>query len=332
METLDDGSVHRVNTFSYQRYKFRLYQVSSQIISDIYTQDMSNILATVETVRSIHERLESWAASLPAELKLAELEKFEDESEISTTFRLQALVLQSAYHNTKILLHRPLLACKIDQLPRMSASAIRKAVTLSKNQCWVSAIRTSELAQYESRIRAALGSYGATYMGMHLFTAGMMLSVVALADPMSDKVLDAKHAMARIIRMTRGLECESILASQSSIILEELVRLILSKEMEAILGEKRNNPVQATMSSKLDSGISHGNTLMSFDESEVQSHTIPVELNQAPGAIDTSPSYFTTDGNDLQDQVSTGDPWWDGIDLDNGISTMQQGKAVLTSD
>ena len=215
----------------------------------------------------------------------------------------------------------------------MSASTIRKAVTLSKNQCWESAIRTSELAQYESRIRAALGSYGATYMGMHLFTAGMMLSVVALADPMSDKVLDAKHALARIIRMTRGLECESILASQSSVILEELVRLILSKEMEAILGEKRNNPPPAAMSSKLDHAIPLENSLMSFGEGHgIQGHTINTEHSQAPGAVDTSPSYFTTDGNDLQDQVSTGDPWWDGIDLDNGISTMQQGKDILNSD
>jgi hypothetical protein len=326
METLDDGSVHRVNTFSYQRYKFRLYQISSQIISDIYTQDMPNIPATVETVRLIHERLENWAASLPAELKLAELENFEDESEISTTFRLQALVLQSAYHNTKILLHRPLLACNLDQLPRTSASAIRKAVTLSKNQCWESAIRTSELAQYESRIRAALGSYGATYMGMHLFTAGMMLSVVALADPMSDKVLDAKHALARIIHMTRGLECESILASQSSVILEELVRLILSKEMEAILGTKRNNPA-AAISSKPEHSVPFEDPLMPFSDSQdTQSHTIPVEHGQGPVAADTSPSYFTTDGNDLQDQVSIGDPWWDGINLDDGIYTMQQGK------
>jgi hypothetical protein len=214
----------------------------------------------------------------------------------------------------------------------MSASAIRKAVTLSKNQCWESAIRTSELAQYESRIRAALGSYGATYMGMHLFTAGMMLSVVALADPMSDKVLDAKHALARIIHMTRGLECESILASQSSAILEELVRLILSKEMEAILGKKRDNPLPAALTSKLDHANPLENTLMSFHENDIQCHTIAAEHSEVPGAVDTSPSYFTTDGNDLQDQASTGDPWWDGIDLDNGISTMQQGKAILNFD
>lgn len=327
MEPLEDGSVQRVNTFSYQRYKFRLYQLTSPIITDIYSQDLSTIPAMVEKVRQIHDQLESWASTLPPELRLNEPESYQDDLDVCTTYRLQAMVLHMAYHNIKILLHRPLLSCRLDKLSKSMARPVQKAVAFSKSQCWESAIRTSEFAQYEYCLDALRGSYGAAYMGMHLFTAGMMISIVALSDPLTDKVPEAKQALARIIRMTRKLQNETLLAAQSSRILEKLVFLILAKEMEAIFGNRPSSaPPPDARSATDESALSQSNL-----------GTAPIPGNRSPrGVIPVGqalkgelPGYLNRDCHDLYDQGSLAESWWDDINLIEGISTIQQGTFNL---
>ncbi|KAM0202659.1 hypothetical protein ACHAQI_010754 [Fusarium lateritium] len=64
------GSTFPVTTFSYQRYKFRLYTIAARVMRDIYFGNSSTPLTSVsQTMQSIGRDLESWFQSLPPELK-----------------------------------------------------------------------------------------------------------------------------------------------------------------------------------------------------------------------------------------------------------------------
>lgn len=54
LESLHDGSTSHVNVYSYQRYKFRLYQLSSPIITDLHAQDKTDIGAVATKTEEIN--------------------------------------------------------------------------------------------------------------------------------------------------------------------------------------------------------------------------------------------------------------------------------------
>lgn len=68
--------------------------------------------------------------------------------------------------------------------------------------------------------------------------AGMVLSVVALSNPLSSQLQEAKQALAWIIQTTCFMENHTTVSAQSGRILEGLVWLILNKEMSALLPEQ----------------------------------------------------------------------------------------------
>lgn len=275
LETLEDR-LEPVNVFSYQRFKFKLYKLASPIIGDIYFHRSSSIQVVTEKVAAINAQLVDWSKSLPPELRHSSDGSESTSPEAGTpatsvkrTFELQALALQLAYDNIQILLHRPLLSYNLkiaiepDEIqergpskspqrdvptgyntPRLNS----KAFALSKAQCWESALRTSRLSSRGKILRAAHYTHAATYIGIHLFTAGMVLSIAALSKPLSTQAQEAKQAIARIVRMSDSLGHLSILSAQSGKILQDLVRLILDREMKSIFSEngQKNEKSKAT--------------------------------------------------------------------------------------
>jgi hypothetical protein len=268
------GRTERVTLFSYTKYKVRLYTIASPIIGDMYFHRASDMSALREKVQRIDGELTRWFNGLPPELRLDRLYECPrnpgmpaggsgSSREPTDIFALQALALQVAYDNILILLHRPLLPYSLDEPSTMlmdeNGASPAEAQTPQKQQqqrqpqqpqpqqqqldktspgrCWESAMRTSILGRYQTCLEAASQTHAAAFLGINLFTAGMVLCIVALSKPLSAQAQYAKHAVARILTLSRFLEGRAAIASQISKVLVDLVKLILDKEMKAILGQ-----------------------------------------------------------------------------------------------
>ena len=70
LELLENGAHEYVTIISYQRYKFKLYQIASPITEGIYFYNGGTMQEIVEKVELINQRLLDWDKSIPSELRL----------------------------------------------------------------------------------------------------------------------------------------------------------------------------------------------------------------------------------------------------------------------
>ena len=253
-----NGTTERVTLFTYVEVKIKLYRIASPIVGDMYFHRASDKSALRQKVQKIDNDLSSWFNGLPPELRLDNLSRRPDGVTADSNtgiFELQALTLQIAYDNILILLHRPLLSHTLNRPGRTLNTGTRTVPETdpgshistkqpelfdysSQDKCWESAMRTSALGRYDSCLKSAKNTHAAAFLGINLLNAGMVLCVVALSKPLSEQAHTAKHAIGRIISLSRFLEGRAQLASQTSKLMRDLVRLILEKEMKAIIGEQ----------------------------------------------------------------------------------------------
>ncbi|KAF4953429.1 hypothetical protein FSARC_12398 [Fusarium sarcochroum] len=226
-----------VTIFSYQRYKFKLYLIAARIMRDIHSQGPSARRTTTEQVRLMNEDLTAWWRSLPPELRHSGDDRY-------------------TYDNIQIVLHRPILQHSLglpkaptpqqhsededstvntEEVPSTSnhLRAIgQAALAASRAQCWESALRTSRISL--STVRDASHTHAASYIGIHLFTAGLVLSTFALSSPLSDEAQNAKRGIAHIVTISESMDNKALLSAQSQQVLRELIKLILAREMDCI--------------------------------------------------------------------------------------------------
>ncbi|KAH6622451.1 fungal-specific transcription factor domain-containing protein [Boeremia exigua] len=252
-----DGINYPITIFSYQRYKFNLYKIASRIMKEMHFHSSPGLLVTARKAEDFNRELTTWYDSLPLELRYAANEPEPcsgttfSEGKIARTFGLQALTLQLAYDNIQILLHRPMLQYPITihdktrppgtcppssntlSANKAVVSAQEKAVReIGKARCWESALRTSQIRV--STMKAAEQTHAASYVGIHMFTASMVLSIVALSEPLSVTAHEAKSAIARIVNISSATNRKALLSAQAEQVMRELMRLILEKEMGSI--------------------------------------------------------------------------------------------------
>ena len=253
VETYAGETYGPVTICSYQRYKFRLYRIASSITRNVYRRSGAALDDIVREIRHISTRLQQWEKSIPLELRLKRLTPDghdEHDQRIVKIFQLQALVLQLSYDNIQLVLHRPLFTIK--RLPSfrpetqepalMTNSALGDATVVandmiksSKYQCWVSSMRTSKLGDHPDILSASRNTHGAAYVGLQTFTAGVVLGIFALSDPLSDQAHQAKRAVSKIIKLPRLHEYRTTVSDQCGAVLEELLRLILAEEMKGLV-------------------------------------------------------------------------------------------------
>jgi hypothetical protein len=256
IETYDGDSFGQVTIASYQRYKFRLYRIASSITRNVYLRSGATLTQVVGEIKAINQRLLQWEKCVPRELRLKYLKFESPDATLQRTvkiFQLQALALQLSYDNIQLVLHRPLLT--INRVPRWpsdgpqanpeahaatmdsSTDRVDSMVRASKYQCWVSSMSTSKIGEHAGILTALHNTHGAAYAGIQSFTAGVVLIIFALSDPLSDQAHQAKRAVSRIIKVPRLHRFRTAVSDQCGAILEELVRLVLAEEMKALLNE-----------------------------------------------------------------------------------------------
>ena len=245
-----------VTAFTYVTCKIELYRISSPIMTDLYTQKVSHQQAS-RIIHDVDKRLSEWREGLPNELRLdvAQASKEQPASTaLQNTLMLQALALQVAYDNILILLHRPLLhktkpSEASDRLrtpsplpfagqkaptgttPSARHSILHPANDTSTQRCLESALRSASICDLKHCLSIARNTHALAYFGINLFTAGMILSTVALSRPLSLAAQQAKKAIRKIMIASGAFKNDTPIACQTHRILGELVRLILDKEL-----------------------------------------------------------------------------------------------------
>ena len=246
MSSIADPSAHShvASTLgTYQRHKFRLYSIAGPIIDNVYDLNASNWEAVMSQAAEINTKLVEWFDRLPVELRIERhvgLDKSDltdAEAEVCQLFQLQALVLQLAYDNIQIVLHRPFVRYT-RRLLRSSSWHNSDARPTSFEQCKHCARRTcSILPRYSKVLLAAQSTHAAAYIAIQNFTAGVTLGMVALSDPGSEQSLDAKRGVANSISLQKTLAASSVVSLQTVRVLEGLFRLIFKREMQTLLND-----------------------------------------------------------------------------------------------
>jgi ABC-type cobalt transport system substrate-binding protein len=284
IEVYEGESLGPVTIASYQRYKFRLYRIASTITTNVYLHGGATLSQVVDEIKTINQRLLQWEKWVPPELRLKYVKSDNPDPLQQKTvriFQLQAVALQLSYDNIQLVLHRPLLT--INRVPRpltlesransesnagaedTFSDTIDAMIKTSKYHCWVSSMSTSKIGEYGSILAALQNTHGAAYAGIQSFTAGAVLGIFALSDPLSDQAHQAKRAVSRIIKLPRLHRFRTTVSDQCGAILEELVRLVLAEEMKALLNEG-----DASRLATAQGGASHDPVAAAPDESFAQ--------------------------------------------------------------
>ncbi len=162
------------------------------------------------------------------------LETYPKDSEHTSLLQMQALNLQLTYDNLQIVLHRTIAFQH--GIERLGAGQAH--IDNSMQQLLASAMKTSELYQNLSVLHASRRTHADMHIGISLFTAGVVLCAMCLANPMTELSAKAKMGIMHIIAMCRDATSTSphLISSQSLSILESLVKAILQREDALITG------------------------------------------------------------------------------------------------
>lgn len=221
----------------------------------------SSLQRLVRKVSALDARLQKWSAEIPAELRLnsADTTTYDSIDDMDRDigasgarfeahiYQLQALALKLAYENARILVHRPLLAYKSISLTATESEEARSlaqdAVNLSLKSCRDAALSTSYIERTPIFSLAA-DTYATAFIGMHTFTAGVMLCVLISIEPLASESHESKVGLRRLLRMQSLLKsrAHSSLNTQGLAILERLTKLVMEKELKELLNPFEDKP------------------------------------------------------------------------------------------
>lgn len=251
---------------SYKYFMSELSTITQSTLRELYNSrpkqkgggkpSTEDLQRQIEQVAKIDSRLLEWKASLPSKLRMEnqatpaygtaeDLDKHirasgpQFENHI---YQLQALALKLAYENMRILVHRPLLLYQMVE-PQADAASLIDSGSLpprydpfqfSLQVCREAALEISEIADSPVFPRAS-GTYAVSFVSMHLFTAGVTLSIMASLDPLSPQSHRAKTGLRKVMCMQSQLKGSSAVAAQGLALLQRLTKLYMEKELRFML-------------------------------------------------------------------------------------------------
>ena len=254
LEQREDGEIRPVTVGSYNRYKAEMYKIAVSIMRQVYFSPHHRPEELVRLISNLHQRLLAWERSIPPELRVESHPHIASgdsrEASLQRMFAIQALTLRVSYDNVQIFLFRPLIT--IGGVPRSRVTTRENSpapatrgtsmenvpsslVKLAQQQCWTSATRTSMLAQRPDLLRLFQFGFPAIHVGVHAFSAGVMLGLLALLGPLSTRGQESKRGMARIIQIPRTSTLRSHVWSQMTQVLTDLMHVIAAEETKALI-------------------------------------------------------------------------------------------------
>lgn len=231
----------------------------------------------MDQIMEVTERVWAWHRRLPAHLVLDLSSDCEpNQSHASKVHRLQALSLQLTFDSLLIIFHRPLLAQQVDHLirnqpesgqgmtqspaslsnttssPFFAASAtspLSRSQVPSTEQWWDAALRTSKVTEMPQLAQLATDSHLVAFLAINLFNSAIVMAVLALSDPLSDRAQEVKRTITRIFRLQELLGKKTQLSMQSNIVLKDVIQMLLRREADAMLGDFTSAQLEAPLMS-----------------------------------------------------------------------------------
>lgn len=248
---------------SYKYFMSKLSILTKSILTELYgiSQDKANypksssdLHRLAQKVAELDTRLQLWKDNIPPRLQLdranppaptyTSAEEMDKDIGASGPgfenhiYQLQALALALAYENARILVHRPLLSYKmITRNPNSMGSH------MSLQACRDAALSTSRLGLMPI-FTLASDTYATAFIGMHTFTAGVTVCILASIEPLTLQSQQSKIGLNQLMSMQMSLKAKSGFAAQGLDILKRLTRLVMKKEAQEILNPR---PTQPTM-------------------------------------------------------------------------------------
>jgi hypothetical protein len=211
----------------------------------------------------VTEKLWAWRRRLPPQLLLDLTSDCKiDQSQTSRVHQLQALSLQLTFENLLIIFHRPLIAKQVDHLirtqPESGLGAAASPATVasadspfftntatsplarmhmsSTEQWWDAALRTSKVTELPRLSQLATDSHLVAFLAINLFNSAIVMAVLALSDPLSDRAQEVKRTITRIFRLQELLGKKTQLSMQSNVVLKDVIQMLLRREADAMFG------------------------------------------------------------------------------------------------
>lgn len=160
--------------------------------------------------------------------------------------QMQAVTLKLAFENAIIMTHRPLLSFRSARTfqPHTGQAEIgtemHNPYKSSIERCRKAALNTATIGSF-SAFDEALDTYAVSFFGIHVFTAGVVLCLIASFEPMTSQAHEAKAGIQKLMAMQRKLQERSVVAAQGLKILEKVVALVINKELQEVLGYSKPN-------------------------------------------------------------------------------------------
>lgn len=180
----------------------------------------------VNHVRDLDRTLHRWYSELPRELRVSEMATRQDQGEERTPdddddiidpvhddacndssnvherrkriknsiYGMQALLLQLAYNHALVLIHRPILTLKNNE----RQAPPKDMLCWSISTCWRASLRISNIGWHPVFDRNQ-HAHAVSFVGVHLFAAGVILGAFAGSDPLSRLAFEAKRRLSRVI-------------------------------------------------------------------------------------------------------------------------------------
>jgi hypothetical protein len=255
---------------SYQRELNKLYLIASPIIEIIFgmravgPNERPSGPQYTDQIIQVTEKLWAWRRRLPPHLLLDMASDCSiDQSRIERVHQLQALSLQLTFDNLLIIFNRPLIAKQVDHLIRaqpesghgiamspasltnvespfhavQESSPLNRSHMSSTEQWWDAALRTSKVTELPRLSQLATDSHLVAFLAINLFNSAIVMAVLALSDPLSDRAQEVKRTVTRIFRLQELLGKRTQLSMQSNMVLRDVIQMLLRREADAMFGE-----------------------------------------------------------------------------------------------
>ncbi|KAK9452530.1 hypothetical protein V1511DRAFT_190068 [Dipodascopsis uninucleata] len=212
---------------TFQFCRARLLTITSDIMTSLYEVNKlpsnHSVEFYVENVKRLERDLAGWHDDIVRAWSDVD-ELIEDQEGLTEPLNeraLQLFLLDLAFDNAIIMLYRPLIDYS-------DAEVFDYAL----DKCWKAAVRTSNISKGFAYMQ---NTYAAAFIAIYLFTAGVVLSVIGSSEPLSDRALESKRGLARIIHMEKIIRKKSSVAETAFQILEHLARITVQREVDKIL-------------------------------------------------------------------------------------------------
>ncbi|CAG9978351.1 unnamed protein product [Clonostachys byssicola] len=321
LEKREDGEIRPVTVGSYNRYKAEMYKIAITIMRRVYFTKYRKPEELTQLISKLHQRLLALEKSIPPELRVENHTHHAMQGGPNMVsrkiFAVQALTLQVSYDNMQIFLFRPLIS--IGGIPRSLAGTRENSpgltnqtnlgnapsllLDIAHDQCWTSAMRTSMVGQSSDIMKLSQFTFPAVHVGVHTFSAGVMLGLLALTSPLSARGQESKRAIAKIIQVPKMARLKTHVWGQMTQILTDLMHVIAAEETKALIagvagdGSKEtltepevfgqpSNPYEGLEANARTADLADGVSITATDGTHYEEHaTLRMNL---PTAVDGS--------------------------------------------